>query len=43
MVKPDPDRDYYKDLGVANTADITEIKKQYKKLGKTSPSLLHVL
>ncbi|KAJ2894809.1 hypothetical protein MKZ38_007206 [Zalerion maritima] len=32
MVKPDPERDYYKDLGLEQNADITEIKKQYRKL-----------
>jgi curved DNA-binding protein CbpA len=33
MVKPDPSRDYYADLEISPTADLVEIKKQYKKLG----------
>ncbi|KAI0997904.1 hypothetical protein K3495_g10286 [Podosphaera aphanis] len=32
MVKFDLTRDYYGDLGISSTSDITEIKKQYKKL-----------
>jgi curved DNA-binding protein CbpA len=27
------DRDYYADLELSQTADITEIKKQFRKLG----------
>lgn len=33
MVKADLTRDYYGDLEVAPTADINEVKKQFKKLG----------
>lgn len=28
-------RDYYADLGVSRDADIEDIKKQFRKLGKT--------
>ncbi len=35
MVKADLTRDYYGDLELAPTADVTEIKKQFKKLGKS--------
>jgi hypothetical protein len=33
MVKADLTRDYYGDLEIAPTADVAEIKKQFKKLG----------
>lgn len=33
MVKADMARDYYGDLEIQPTADIAEIKKQFKKLG----------
>jgi len=33
MVKADMTRDYYGDLEVQPTADLGEIKKQFKKLG----------
>jgi curved DNA-binding protein CbpA len=33
MVKPDVQRDYYADLGLTPSADLEDIKKQYKKLG----------
>jgi hypothetical protein len=33
MVKADLTRDYYGDLEISSTADISEIKKQFKKLG----------
>lgn len=33
MVKADLARDYYGDLEIAPTADLAEIKKQFKKLG----------
>ncbi|KAI9840182.1 MAG: hypothetical protein M1837_001854 [Sclerophora amabilis] len=32
MVKADPQRDYYADLEIPPTADVLEIKKQFKKL-----------
>lgn len=32
-VKLDYERDYYADLELPPTADATEVKKQYKKLG----------
>jgi hypothetical protein len=35
MVKADLTRDYYGDLELAPTADVAEIKKQFKKLGKS--------
>ena len=35
MVKADNRRDYYGDLEVKPDADTSEIKKQFKKLGKT--------
>ena len=34
MVKADNRRDYYGDLEVSPDADISEIKKQFKKLGR---------
>jgi len=34
MGKADMTRDYYSDLEVQPTADVTEIKKQFKKLGE---------
>ena len=34
MVKVDPSRDYYADLELPASADINDIKKQFKKLGK---------
>jgi hypothetical protein len=34
MVKADLSRDYYGDLEIAPTADLLEIKKQFKKLGE---------
>lgn len=33
MVKADLTRDYYGDLELPQTADVNEIKKQFKKLG----------
>lgn len=33
MVKADMTRDYYGDLEIPPTADLAEIKKQFKKLG----------
>jgi hypothetical protein len=33
MVKADLTRDYYGDLELAPSADVVEIKKQFKKLG----------
>ncbi|PQE29038.1 hypothetical protein CJF30_00004099 [Rutstroemia sp. NJR-2017a BBW] len=36
MVKADFDRDYYADLEIDQTASVTEIKKQFRKLGKES-------
>jgi hypothetical protein len=33
MVKVDYDRDYYKELELAPTADDAEIKSQFRKLG----------
>ena len=33
MVKPDYSRDYYADLGLPPSADINDIKKQYRQLG----------
>jgi len=36
MVKADLTRDYYGDLELAPTADVLEIKKQFKKLGRLS-------
>ncbi len=33
MVKADLTRDYYGDLEISPTADVAEIKKQFKKLG----------
>lgn len=33
MVKADLTRDYYGDLELPPTADLNEIKKQFKKLG----------
>jgi hypothetical protein len=33
MAKADFSRDYYGDLEIQPTADIAEIKKQFKKLG----------
>ncbi|KAF2091971.1 heat shock protein DnaJ, partial [Saccharata proteae CBS 121410] len=32
MVKADPKRDYYADLGVSPDADADEIRKQFRKL-----------
>ena len=42
MVKAVMTEDYYGDLHVAPTADVAEIKKQFKKLGTapTAPPLL---
>lgn len=34
MIKADPSRDYYRDLELQPAADASEVKKQYKKLGK---------
>jgi curved DNA-binding protein CbpA len=36
MVKADLNRDYYADLELPPTADIADIKKQFRKLGKSS-------
>lgn len=36
MAKADPTRDYYADLGLTPGADITEINKQYRKLGTST-------
>lgn len=38
MVKTDLTRDYYGDLDLLPSADLAEIKKQFKKLG-TAPCL----
>ena len=35
MVKADLTRDYYGDLELTPAADVAEIKKQFKKLGKS--------
>ena len=32
-MKPDMSRDYYADLELPRTADIAEVKKQFRKLG----------
>jgi DnaJ-class molecular chaperone len=37
MVKADLTRDYYGDLEISPTADVAEIKKQFKKLGMSGP------
>jgi len=37
MVKADLTRDYYGDLEISPTADVVEIKKQFKKLGMSGP------
>lgn len=34
MVKPDLSRDYYGDLDLPPNADVADVKKQFKKLGK---------
>ena len=34
-----PTRDYYADLELPATADISDIKKQFRKLGKLAPPL----
>lgn len=39
MVKPNAQRDYYKDLEIKPTADENEVKKQYFKLGKQCCSM----
>jgi DnaJ-class molecular chaperone len=33
MAKPDINRDYYADLGISSSADVADIKKQFRKLG----------
>jgi curved DNA-binding protein CbpA len=33
MVKLDPNRDYYADLELPPTADVSDVKKQFRKLG----------
>ena len=33
MVKADLTRDYYSDLEISPSADVSEIKKQFKRLG----------
>lgn len=38
MVKLDYERDYYADLELSATADATEVKKQFKKLGRPTLS-----
>ncbi len=40
MVKADMTRDYYGDLEILPTADLAEIKKQFKKLGMCDLSLV---
>lgn len=35
MVKAEADRDYYADLDLKPSADANEIKRAFKKLGKT--------
>ncbi len=37
MVKTEVPRDYYADLELAPTADANEIKRQFKKLGRSLP------
>ncbi len=37
MVKVDFNRDYYADLELPPTADVNDIKKQFRKLGKDDP------
>ena len=39
MVKADLTRDYYGDLEIAPTADVVDIKKQFKKLGMADLTL----
>lgn len=39
MAKLDTSRDYYADLELPPTADVTEIKKQFRKLGKDNRPL----
>jgi hypothetical protein len=41
MAKADLSRDYYGDLEITPTADVSEIKKQFKKLGRTPVSECH--
>lgn len=36
MVKADVRRDYYADLGLAPSAESDDIKRQFRKLGKSS-------
>lgn len=36
MVKADYTRDYYADLDLPQTADVNEVKKQFRKLGMSS-------
>lgn len=42
MAKADPTRNYYADLEISPDADITEIKKQFKKLGELLTLDFHV-
>lgn len=39
MVKTDYSRDYYADLGLSSDADLNEIKKQFRKLGRSKHAL----
>ena len=41
MVKADFTRDYYGDLEIQPTADLAEIKKQFKKLGMCNFVMSH--
>jgi DnaJ-domain-containing protein 1 len=40
MARADLSRDYYADLGLTAGADINDINKQYRKLGKLSEASL---
>lgn len=42
MVKADIKRDYYADLELPSTADVDEIKKQFRLLGRVACFLLDV-
>lgn len=43
MVKADAKRNYYADLELTPAADTEEIKRQFRKLGKSSSSTLSIL